>query len=191
MKDIEHRTTKIRSPRTNGFVERMNRTMLDECFACRDARPGTSKLMNPARSGYLHPLLQSRAHSSRLSPQGPHAGSGLDGSARRHRYPRHHPATGGRRAATNGCLTTSPRPGLSEQYEACTYRSRGRHCKKGLKRGSGRTSRWPPAAIPVAQQREDYDRLVAFLQSCARPCRIADLDSQDGRVLPNVRNVVV
>jgi transposase InsO family protein len=32
MENIEHRTTKIRSPRTNGFVERMNRTMLDECF---------------------------------------------------------------------------------------------------------------------------------------------------------------
>lgn len=30
--DIEHRTTKLRSPRTNGFVERMNRTLLDECF---------------------------------------------------------------------------------------------------------------------------------------------------------------
>lgn len=32
MEDIEHRTTKIRSPRTNGFVGRMNRTLLDECF---------------------------------------------------------------------------------------------------------------------------------------------------------------
>ena len=30
--DIEHRRTKVRSPRTNGFVERMNRTLLDECF---------------------------------------------------------------------------------------------------------------------------------------------------------------
>ena len=30
--DIEHRTTKVRSPRTNGFVERMNRTLLDEHF---------------------------------------------------------------------------------------------------------------------------------------------------------------
>jgi transposase InsO family protein len=29
---IEHRTTKVRSPRTTGFVERMNRTLLDECF---------------------------------------------------------------------------------------------------------------------------------------------------------------
>lgn len=32
MHDIEHRTTRIRTPRTNGFVERMNRTLLDECF---------------------------------------------------------------------------------------------------------------------------------------------------------------
>ena len=34
--DIEHRRTKIRSPRTNGFVERMNRTLLDECFRVKD-----------------------------------------------------------------------------------------------------------------------------------------------------------
>ena len=32
IEDIEHRRTKVRSPRTNGFVERMNRTLLDECF---------------------------------------------------------------------------------------------------------------------------------------------------------------
>ena len=32
MEEIEHRTTKVRNPRTNGFVERMNRTLLDECF---------------------------------------------------------------------------------------------------------------------------------------------------------------
>ena len=32
MEDFERRTTKMRSPRTNGFVERMNRTLLDECF---------------------------------------------------------------------------------------------------------------------------------------------------------------
>ncbi|WP_024869322.1 IS481 family transposase [Pseudoxanthomonas suwonensis] len=32
MENIEHRTTKIATPRTNGFVERMNRTLLDECF---------------------------------------------------------------------------------------------------------------------------------------------------------------
>lgn len=32
MNGVEHRTTKVRSPQTNGFVERMNRTLLDECF---------------------------------------------------------------------------------------------------------------------------------------------------------------
>ncbi|CAD7842617.1 MAG: hypothetical protein, partial [Olavius algarvensis Delta 4 endosymbiont] len=32
LNDIEHRTTKIGNPRTNGFVERFNRTVLDEFF---------------------------------------------------------------------------------------------------------------------------------------------------------------
>ena len=32
MEGVDHRTTRVRSPRTNGFVERMNRTLLDECF---------------------------------------------------------------------------------------------------------------------------------------------------------------
>jgi transposase InsO family protein len=32
MEGIEHRTTRVHTPRTNGFVERMNRTLLDECF---------------------------------------------------------------------------------------------------------------------------------------------------------------
>jgi transposase InsO family protein len=32
LNDIEHRTTKVGNPRTNGFVERFNRTVLDEFF---------------------------------------------------------------------------------------------------------------------------------------------------------------
>ena len=32
LNDIEHRTTKVKTPRTNGFVERFNRTILDEFF---------------------------------------------------------------------------------------------------------------------------------------------------------------
>lgn len=31
-KGIEHRTTLVRSPPPNGSVERINRTLLDECF---------------------------------------------------------------------------------------------------------------------------------------------------------------
>lgn len=30
MNDIEHRRTKVRTPRTNGFVERFQRTVLEE-----------------------------------------------------------------------------------------------------------------------------------------------------------------
>ena len=32
LNDIEHRRTKVRSPKTNGFIERFNRTILDEFF---------------------------------------------------------------------------------------------------------------------------------------------------------------
>ena len=32
LNDIEHRRTKVRTPRTNGFIERFNRTVLDEFF---------------------------------------------------------------------------------------------------------------------------------------------------------------
>lgn len=32
LNDIEHRATEVRSPKTNGFVERFNRTVLDEFF---------------------------------------------------------------------------------------------------------------------------------------------------------------
>jgi transposase InsO family protein len=42
MEDIEHRTTKIRSPGTNGFVERMNRTCSTSASAFKADRLGTS-----------------------------------------------------------------------------------------------------------------------------------------------------
>ena len=32
LNDIEHRKTKVKTPRTNGFVERFKRTVLDEFF---------------------------------------------------------------------------------------------------------------------------------------------------------------
>ena len=32
IKGIKHRTTTVRPPCTNGLVERMNRTLFDECF---------------------------------------------------------------------------------------------------------------------------------------------------------------
>ena len=35
LNDINHRTTKVRHPQTNGFIERFNRTILDEFFRIR------------------------------------------------------------------------------------------------------------------------------------------------------------
>jgi transposase InsO family protein len=32
LNDIEHRRTKVRKPQTNGFVERINKTVLEEFF---------------------------------------------------------------------------------------------------------------------------------------------------------------
>lgn len=32
LNDIEHRRTKVKSPQTNGFIERFNKTVLDEFF---------------------------------------------------------------------------------------------------------------------------------------------------------------
>ena len=32
LNDIKHRTTRVRRPQTNGFIERFNRTVLDELF---------------------------------------------------------------------------------------------------------------------------------------------------------------
>ena len=32
LNDIEHRRTKVNSPKTNGFIERFNKTVLDEFF---------------------------------------------------------------------------------------------------------------------------------------------------------------
>src|SRR5690606_11984316 len=48
------------------------------------------------------------AHSSGLSPEGPHTGSGADGGARPYRDPRHHSRKGACRAAGNGRLSIIP-----------------------------------------------------------------------------------
>lgn len=39
MNNIEHRTDKVRTPRINGFIERMNRTLLDERFRVAGRQP--------------------------------------------------------------------------------------------------------------------------------------------------------
>jgi transposase InsO family protein len=42
---IEHRRTRIRTPRINGFVERFNGAVLDEFFRVKDVKPSTRSSM--------------------------------------------------------------------------------------------------------------------------------------------------
>jgi transposase InsO family protein len=64
MEVVEHRTTRGRSPRTNGFVERMNRPLLDECFR---ANGRTEWYLSPAEiqrdlDAYLEEYNLRRTH---------------------------------------------------------------------------------------------------------------------------------
>lgn len=70
LNDIEHRRTKVRSPRTNGFVERFNGTMLDEFFreAFRKTMHETVEVLQEA--GRLDELLQHGTYLPGLSEHG-------------------------------------------------------------------------------------------------------------------------
>ena len=62
--DIEHRRTKVARPRTNGFVERFNRTILDEFFReafRKEFYPSVEKLQE-ALDKWLHHYNYERPH---------------------------------------------------------------------------------------------------------------------------------
>ena len=62
--DIEHRTTKVGRPRTNGFVERFNRTMLDEFLrtAFRQKFYGTVEALQEDLDAWLEYYNRERPH---------------------------------------------------------------------------------------------------------------------------------
>ena len=77
MAEIEHRTTRVRSPRTNGFVARMNRTLLDECFRVKGRTEWVSDAgRDPARPRRLPRGVQPVPHAPGLPRTGPHASPG-------------------------------------------------------------------------------------------------------------------
>ena len=43
LEGIKHRTTRVRRSQSNGFVERLHRTLLDEHFRIAAARPGMNR----------------------------------------------------------------------------------------------------------------------------------------------------
>lgn len=52
LEEIEHRTTRMRRPQSNGFVERLRRTLLDEHFRAWGAKSSTNRLTRCDNVGF-------------------------------------------------------------------------------------------------------------------------------------------
>ena len=67
MEGIEHRTTKVRRPQSNGFVERLHRTLLDEHFRIMGRKKWYESIeeMQTDLDQYLHHYNHERPHQGR------------------------------------------------------------------------------------------------------------------------------
>lgn len=67
LEGIEHRTTKVRRPQSNGFVERLHRTLLDEHFRIKGRKKWYESLeeMQADLDEYLHLYNHERTHQGR------------------------------------------------------------------------------------------------------------------------------
>ncbi len=67
LEGIEHRTTQVRRPQSNGFVERLHRTLLDEHFRIQGRKTWYESLepMQKDLDTYLHHYNHERTHQGR------------------------------------------------------------------------------------------------------------------------------
>lgn len=67
LEGIEHRTTKVRRPQSNGYIERLHRTLLDEHFRIkgREKWYGSVEEMQKDLDVYLHHYNHERTHQGR------------------------------------------------------------------------------------------------------------------------------
>lgn len=67
LEGIEHRTTKVRRPQSNGFVERLHRTLLDEHFRLKGREKWYESVeeMQKDLDAYLHRYNHERSHQGR------------------------------------------------------------------------------------------------------------------------------
>lgn len=67
LEGIEHRTTKVRRPQSNGFVERLHRTLLDEHFRIQGRKVWYEAVdeMQKDLDTYLHHYNRERTHQGR------------------------------------------------------------------------------------------------------------------------------
>lgn len=68
LEGIEHRTTRVRRPQSNGFVERLHRTLLDEHFRVAGRTTGYESVdqMQEDLERYLHHYNHERPHQGRM-----------------------------------------------------------------------------------------------------------------------------
>lgn len=68
LEGIEHRTTRVRRPQSNGFIERLHRTLLDEHFRVKGRTTWYESVeqMQTDLDEYLHYYNQERAHQGRM-----------------------------------------------------------------------------------------------------------------------------
>ena len=67
LEEIEHRTTRVRRPQSNGIVERLHRTLLDEHFRVEGRRTWfeTIEEMQAVLDSYMERYNQRRPHQGR------------------------------------------------------------------------------------------------------------------------------
>ena len=65
---IEHRTTKVRRPQSNGFIERLHRTLLDEHFRIKGRTTWYESVeqMQTDLDSYLEHYNTQRPHQGRM-----------------------------------------------------------------------------------------------------------------------------
>lgn len=67
LEEIEHRTTRVRRPQSNGFVERLHRTLLDEHFRIEGRKKWYERIeeMQKDLNAFLHTYNTERPHQGR------------------------------------------------------------------------------------------------------------------------------
>ena len=106
LEDIEHRTTKVGRPQSNGFIERFHRTLLDEHLRVKGRTTWYETLeeMQTDLEAYLETYNRKRPHRGRAM-EGSYAVSGLQGRSAGRRKGRKGQEGG---AEDEGSLDTAP-----------------------------------------------------------------------------------
>jgi transposase InsO family protein len=100
LEEIEHRTTRVKRPQSNGIVERFHRMLLDEHFRVEGRRTWLNDRGDAGRSRRLPRRIQSAPAPSGPQHERPRTRKGL-----RRRPARNHEPEGGQKASQKSRLT--------------------------------------------------------------------------------------